>query len=68
MAEIENKVLDSRADNEIKQNIEQKEDKNTYVPLTDEEFHRLFRNEFLTIDDPRYFWSGNIKKNKRRKR
>ena len=68
MAEIENKVLDSRADNEIKQNIEQKEDKNTYVPLTDEEFHRLFRNEFLTIDDPRYFWSVYIKKNKRRKR
>lgn len=68
MAEIENEVLDSRADNEIKQNIEQKEDKNTYVPLTDEEFHRLFRNEFLTIDDPRYFWSGYIKKNKRRKR
>ena len=68
MAEIENKVLDSRADNEIKQNIEQKEDKNTYVPLTDEEFHRLFRNEFLTIDDPRNFWSWYIKKNKRRKR
>lgn len=68
MAEIENKILDNQIDNKIEQNIEQKEDKNTYVPLADEEFHRLFRNEFLTIDDPRYFWSGYIKKNKRRKR
>ena len=51
MAEIENKILDNQIDNKIEQNIEQKEDKNTYVPLTDEEFHRLFRNEFLTIED-----------------
>ena len=38
MAEIENKILDNQINNKIEQNIEQKEDKNTYVPLTDEEF------------------------------
>lgn len=29
--------------------------KNKYYPLTEDELHRLFRNEYLTIDDPRYF-------------
>ena len=54
MAEVDTKNI------EIEQNINEKEQKieqikNKYRPLTEEEIHRLFRNEYLTIDDPRYF-------------
>ena len=54
MAEVDTKNI------EIKQDIIEKEQKteqinNKYQPLTEEEIHRLFRNEYLTIDDPRYF-------------
>ena len=54
MAEVDTKNI------EIKQDISEKEQKteqikNKYQPFTEEEIHRLFRNEYLTIDDPRYF-------------
>lgn len=54
MAEVDTKNI------EIKQDIIEKEQKteqinNKYQPLTEEDLHRLFRNEYLTIDDPRYF-------------
>ena len=53
MAEVDTKNI------EIKQDIIEKEQKteqinSKYQPLTEEELHRLFRNEYLTIDDPRY--------------
>ena len=54
MAEVDTKNI------EIKQDIIENEQKteqinNKYQPLTEEDLHSLFRNESLTIDDPRYF-------------
>ena len=65
MAEIDTKNI------EIEQNTIEKEQKteqikNKYQPLTEEEIHRLFRNEYLTIDDPRYF--RNVYANKKRRK
>ena len=49
-------IENSNSDNKKKQTIaNNKTSQYKYQPLTDEELHRLFRNEYLTIDDPRYF-------------
>ena len=54
MAEVDTKNIEIEQ-NKIEKEQKTEQIKNKYQPLTDEELHRLFRNEYLTIDDPRYF-------------
>lgn len=54
MAEIDTKNIEIEQDT-IEKEQKTEQIKNKYQPLTEEEIHRLFRNEYLTIDDPLYF-------------
>ena len=60
-----NTEIDSIEETEQEKEKEQK--KNRYKPLTDDELHRLFRNEFLTVDDPRYFRNNHNNKRRRKR-
>ena len=63
MTELEKQELQLKFNtSELRKELKKEEPSKSYVrciksnePLTDEEFRRVFRNEFLTIDDPRYF-------------
>ena len=53
MAEVDTKNIEIKQDTIGKQH-KAEQINNKYQPLTEEDVHRLFRNEYLTSDDPRY--------------